>query len=171
VADDISYDKTFRVDTINKTVFANKMQGSYYSNDSSMGITNTTGFLVCTEYDNEYIVSAFGTSDANGIYIWDGSTWESDKKFYTHVTGKNPSTNASYGYALRYSGDGHWMLSNYGGAGGIFYENSGTEPESNTWYVSDNGDSPAGIIIKVANSGCRNACALQIKNGLITGCV
>jgi len=56
VNDDISYEQTFRVDTINQTVFAkslivdNKIQGNYYSDDGSAGITNTADYHVCTSW-------------------------------------------------------------------------------------------------------------------------
>jgi hypothetical protein len=60
VSDDIPSDQTFRVDTINQTVFAKslivnnnitssgKIQGIYYSNDGTEGITNTANYHVCT---------------------------------------------------------------------------------------------------------------------------
>lgn len=56
VGDDLAYDQTFRVDTINQTIFAkslivdNKIQGNYYSDDDSAGITNTADYHVCTSW-------------------------------------------------------------------------------------------------------------------------
>lgn len=54
ISDDGAYDPTFRVDTLNKIAFVesltanNKIQGNYYSDDGSAGITNTADYHVCT---------------------------------------------------------------------------------------------------------------------------
>jgi len=56
ISDDLNYEQTLRVDTINQTVFAkslvadNKIQGNYYSDDGSVGITNTADYHVCTSW-------------------------------------------------------------------------------------------------------------------------